>query len=208
MIKILTIFQCYDVRFPELSTILRRRGAKFLTYPSAFSYSTGKAHWEILLRSRAIENQCFVIAPAQVGFHNDKRQSWGHGMVVDPWGTILIECDAADAKALCKTVALDINQMDLIRERLPCFEHRRDDIYALAAIQVKLPVTSVPESTLRKQAKTILTMQSEGQQEQIPEDEEPYFLFAKHPVFKSTIFYETANSLAFTNITCVVPGRK
>lgn len=161
-----------------------------------------------MLRARAIENQCFVIAPAQVGFHNEKRQSWGHGMIVDPWGKILIECEVDATKPICKTVALDFAEIDSIRERLPCFEHRRDDAYALAAIQLKLPMASVPESKLRKRAKTILTIQSEDQQEQIPEDEEPYFMFANHPVFKSTIFYETASSLAFTNITCVVPGRK
>lgn len=74
-------FQCYDLRFPELSTILRKRGAQLLTYPSAFACSTGKAHWEILLRARAIENQCFVIASAQIGFHNVKRESYGHAMV-------------------------------------------------------------------------------------------------------------------------------
>lgn len=69
------------MRFPELSTILRKKGAEILTYPSAFAYSTGKAHWELLLRARAIENQCFVIAAAQIGFHNAKRQSYGHGLV-------------------------------------------------------------------------------------------------------------------------------
>lgn len=197
------------MRFPELSTILRRRGAKFLLYPSAFSYSTGMAHWEILLRARAVENQCFVIAPAQVGFHNEKRQSWGHGMVVDPWGKILVECENDDpSKPICKAVALDLTEIDLIRQRLPCFDHRRDEVYALAALQMKLPVQTIPESKLRKRAKTILTIQSEDQQEQIPEEEEPYFLFEKHPVYKSTIFYETASSLAFTNITCVVPGRE
>lgn len=74
-------FQCYDLRFPELSTILRKQGANVLTYPSAFAMSTGKAHWEVLLRSRAIETQCFVIASAQIGFHNEKRESYGHGIV-------------------------------------------------------------------------------------------------------------------------------
>jgi deaminated glutathione amidase len=69
------------MRFPEASLILRKCGAELLTYPSAFAYSTGKAHWEILLRARAIENQCFVVAAAQIGFHNAKRQSWGHATV-------------------------------------------------------------------------------------------------------------------------------
>lgn len=69
------------MRFPEASTILRKLGSKILTYPSAFAYTTGLAHWEILLRSRAIENQCYVIAAAQTGWHNKKRRSYGHAMV-------------------------------------------------------------------------------------------------------------------------------
>lgn len=75
------IFKCYDVRFPQLSTILRKLGAHILTYPSVFTVPTGKAHWEVLLRARAIENQCYVIAAAQYGKHNEKRSSYGHSMV-------------------------------------------------------------------------------------------------------------------------------
>ncbi|XP_011061723.1 PREDICTED: nitrilase and fragile histidine triad fusion protein NitFhit isoform X5 [Acromyrmex echinatior] len=73
---------CYDMRFPELSIILRNMGAQILTYPSAFTYETGAAHWEVMLRARAIENQCYVIAAAQTGAHNQKRKSWGHAMVM------------------------------------------------------------------------------------------------------------------------------
>lgn len=69
------------MRFPELSTILRKNGATYLTYPAAFAYSTGLAHWESLLRARAIETQAYVIAPAQIGYHNEKRRSYGHAMV-------------------------------------------------------------------------------------------------------------------------------
>lgn len=72
---------CYDVRFPQLSTILRKFGAEILTYPSVFTVPTGQAHWEVLLRARAIENQCYVVAAAQVGQHNHKRSSYGHSMV-------------------------------------------------------------------------------------------------------------------------------
>lgn len=79
--SISSALQCYDLRFAELSTILRKHGAKILTYPSAFAASTGRAHWEVLLRARAIETQSFVIASAQIGFHNDKRESYGHAMV-------------------------------------------------------------------------------------------------------------------------------
>jgi predicted amidohydrolase len=72
---------CYDVRFSEVALLLRKAGATILTYPSAFAVSTGRAHWEVLLRARAIETQCFVIAAAQIGFHNKKRESYGHAMV-------------------------------------------------------------------------------------------------------------------------------
>lgn len=73
--------QCYDLRFPEVSTILRRQGADILTYPSAFAMSTGRSHWEVLLRARAIETQCYVVAAAQIGYHNTKRESYGHAIV-------------------------------------------------------------------------------------------------------------------------------
>ena len=74
---------CYDLRFPEMYAALRDRGAEILLVPSAFTYRTGQAHWEVLLRARAIENQCFVIAAAQSGRHNDKRESYGQSMVID-----------------------------------------------------------------------------------------------------------------------------
>ena len=77
----MTFLQCYDLRFPEFSDKLRRDGAEMLTYPSAFTIPTGEAHWEPLLRARAVENQCYVVAAAQVGSHNDKRSSYGHSMV-------------------------------------------------------------------------------------------------------------------------------
>lgn len=82
---------CFDLRFPEPAIALRRRGAQILTYPSAFTVPTGKAHWETLLRARAIETQSYVIAAAQVGFHNEEktRRSYGHGMIVDPWGKVV-----------------------------------------------------------------------------------------------------------------------
>lgn len=78
----LTLQQCYDLRFPELSLCLRAQGADILTYPSAFTFATGASHWEPLLRARAIESQCYVVAAAQSGMHNEKRSSWGHAMVI------------------------------------------------------------------------------------------------------------------------------
>ncbi len=87
---------CFDLRFPALSTRIRDLGAQILTYPSAFTVPTGKVHWETLLRARAIETQSYVIAAAQVGSHNEKRRSWGHSMIVDPWGRIVAEASGLD----------------------------------------------------------------------------------------------------------------
>lgn len=180
-----------------MSTILRKNGAKFLTYPSAFAQSTGVAHWEPLLRARAIENQCYVIAAAQVGFHNAKRQSYGHAMIIDPWGEVLAECDDDASKVQCKTVSIDLNLLNNIRERMPCFEHRRNDIYTLAPLQM----ATATESTRS-------TCHLGDPVQAVETEETPYFVFERHSVPKSTVFYETPLSIAFTNVTCVVPGRK
>ena len=82
---------CFDLRFPALSTRIRDLGAQILTYPSAFTVPTGKAHWETLLRARAVETQSYVVAAAQLGGHNEKRISYGHSLIVDPWGKIVAE---------------------------------------------------------------------------------------------------------------------
>ena len=82
---------CYDLRFPNMYKLLSEKGANIITIPSAFTITTGRAHWEILLRARAIENSCWILAPAQVGTHYGKRSTWGHSMIVDPWGKIVIE---------------------------------------------------------------------------------------------------------------------
>ena len=84
---------CYDIRFPELYSKLVKRGANIITIPSAFTVDTGKAHWEVLLRSRAIETSCWVLAPAQIGNHYGKRNTWGHSMIIDPWGRVLKEAN-------------------------------------------------------------------------------------------------------------------
>lgn len=117
---------CYDVRFPELSLSLRNMGAEILTYPSAFTYQTGAAHWEILLRARAIETQCYVIAAAQCGAHNKKRVSWGHAMVVDPWGTVITQCAEKTSLAIAE---IDLDLLHQIRQNIPCEDHRRTDLY-------------------------------------------------------------------------------
>ncbi|KAF9973427.1 Carbon-nitrogen hydrolase [Actinomortierella ambigua] len=130
---------CYDLRFPELAASLRSKGAEILTYPSAFTPLTGQAHWEVLLRSRAIETQSYVIAAAQVGKHTEKRSSYGHAMIVDPWGRILAECsgmkdektggnsseDSDDDEAEIATAVIDHNLLAKTRLEMPVWSHRR-----------------------------------------------------------------------------------
>jgi predicted amidohydrolase len=113
---------CYDLRFPELYRDLARRGARLLAVPAAFTRETGKDHWHVLLRARAIENQAYVIAPAQWGFHGGKRTSYGHALVADPWGVVLAECGEKDGFALA---AVDLEYQDKVRRTLPCLSHRR-----------------------------------------------------------------------------------
>lgn len=117
---------CYDMRFPELALSLRNMGAEILTYPSAFTYQTGAAHWEVLLRARAIETQCYVVAAAQTGTHNKKRVSWGHAMIIDPWGTVVAQCSEKTDMALAE---IDLNLLKQIRQNMPCENHRRTDLY-------------------------------------------------------------------------------
>jgi predicted amidohydrolase len=113
---------CYDLRFPELYRQLGQRGARIIAVPAAFTRETGKDHWHVLLRARAIENQCFVFAPAQYGFHGGKRASYGHALIADPWGVVLAECGDREGFALAY---LDFEQQDAIRRNLPCASHRR-----------------------------------------------------------------------------------
>ena len=113
---------CYDLRFPELYSWLQRNGAQLITVPSAFTYRTGEAHWEILLRARAIETQCYVIAPNQGGIHNPKRTTWGHSMIVDPWGKVLA-CHETGPGIACAEVDLDYLQS--LRASMPLQEHKR-----------------------------------------------------------------------------------
>jgi deaminated glutathione amidase len=113
---------CYDLRFPELYRQLTARGARILTVPSAFTAETGKDHWHVLLRARAIENQAFVIAPAQFGAHGGKRASYGHAVVIDPWGVILAEVGNHEGIAVAD---LDLAYQDQVRRALPCLQHRR-----------------------------------------------------------------------------------
>jgi predicted amidohydrolase len=113
---------CYDLRFPELYRAQSARGARFLLVPSAFARETGRDHWEVLLRARAIENQCFVIAPAQWGQHSPERASHGRALVADPWGVLLGVAPDRPAVVLADC---DLAQQDRVRASLPVLRHRR-----------------------------------------------------------------------------------
>eukprot|EP00299_Pterocystis_sp_00344_P016997 c8529_g1_i1.p1 GENE.c8529_g1_i1~~c8529_g1_i1.p1 ORF type:complete len:318 (+),score=57.61 c8529_g1_i1:58-954(+) len=113
---------CYDLRFPELYQILTAVGAQVLLVPAAFTVPTGKAHWHTLLRARAIETQCFVIASAQVGQHNEKRSSFGHALVIDPWGEVLIDCGETENDV--QLVELDLARLAKVRREMPVQAHR------------------------------------------------------------------------------------
>jgi predicted amidohydrolase len=113
---------CYDLRFPELYRALAARGARIAAVPSAFTLETGKDHWHTLLRARAIENQLYVFAPAQFGAHGPTRRSYGHALVVDPWGAVIAECGDHEGVALAQ---IDLGYQDRVRAAIPCLSHRR-----------------------------------------------------------------------------------
>lgn len=111
---------CYDLRFPELFRKLTLDGGRVIFIPSAFTLQTGRAHWETLIRARAIENQVFVIAPAQFGVHNEVRSTYGNSMIVDPWGNILARADGGEGVITSK---IDFAYQDKVRESIPCLKH-------------------------------------------------------------------------------------
>jgi len=117
---------CYDLRFPELYRhITFAEGCKpcdLLAVPAAFTYTTGRAHWELLLRARAVENQCYVIAPAQGGTHETGRRTWGHSMIVDPWGEVLNVLPEGEGVVMAE---LDAARIASVRAQLPALTHRR-----------------------------------------------------------------------------------
>lgn len=170
---------CYDLRFPELSLIQTKMGANILSFPSAFTAVTGAAHWEILLRARAIENQCYVIAAAQYGEHNSKRSSYGHSLIIDPWGIVKAECpkyntDIPNNESIA-FAEIDLDYLDKIKSEMPVQQHRRNDIYNLS----------------------ILTSSTEVNMD---------YNFADKIIPSSTVFFQSKYCFAFTNIRCVVPG--
>ncbi|CAL9731840.1 deaminated glutathione amidase [Monosporozyma unispora] len=139
---------CYDIRFPELSLKLRSMGSELICFPSAFTMKTGEAHWELLARTRAIDTQCYVIMPGQDGIHdttdptwdnlnnnhdsiihNAPRQSWGHSMIVDPWGNIIAKSDSNFKVPQLIFADIDLLKLNDIRERMPLWQQRRNDIF-------------------------------------------------------------------------------
>lgn len=114
---------CYDMRFPGLYRTLAQAGARILTVPSSFTQPTGRAHWHTLLRSRAIENGCYVVAPAQCGDHEDGRKTYGHSLIISPWGEIL--ADAGEEPGVI-VADLDLSKVDEARSMVPSLTHDRD----------------------------------------------------------------------------------
>ena len=113
---------CYDLRFPELYRALSAKGAEILCVPSAFTERTGRDHWEVLLRARAIENLCYVVAAAQWGEHPGGRRTYGRSMIVDPWGTVL--CCVPDGVGV-GVAEIDLERLNGLRKKLPALQHRK-----------------------------------------------------------------------------------
>lgn len=130
VLPIISHSSAYDfdqLRFPEISLALKRQKADIITYPSAFTVPTGKAHWESLLRARAIETQSYVIAAAQAGPHNEKRRSYGHSMIVNPWGEIVAELGEDHDEPQIATADINLSLVAKIRQEMPLL--RRTDLY-------------------------------------------------------------------------------
>jgi predicted amidohydrolase len=113
---------CYDLRFPELYRGLAAQGARMAVVPAAFTLHTGRDHWHVLLRARAIENLLFVIAPGQYGRHNPKRVTYGHSLIIDPWGTVVAEASDGEGLAVGE---IDFALQDRVRTELPCLDHKK-----------------------------------------------------------------------------------
>lgn len=119
---------CYDLRFPELYRFLASRGAQVLLIPAAFTAFTGKDHWEVLLRARAIENTSYVFAPAQTGAHYRRRQSHGHAMVIDPWGTVLADAGVSPGVAMGE---VRMDRLEQVQRQMPSLDHRNSSLFPL-----------------------------------------------------------------------------
>lgn len=119
---------CYDLRFPELYRSLALQGAQVLLVPAGFTLHTGRDHWEVLLRARAIENQCFVIAPAQIGTHPPNLQCFGRAMIIDPWGIVIAQAPDTPTVVMAE---IDLSRVDQVKAQIPCLKHRQPQVYQL-----------------------------------------------------------------------------
>lgn len=124
---------CYDIRFPELYRLLTLRGAQVIFTPANFTTPTGKDHWETILRTRAIENGCYIVAPAQIG-KKEKGASFGSSLVVDPWGTVIAKAGEYPGVTVAE---IDLGYLQKVRGMLPCLKNRRSDVYDLLLKQPK-----------------------------------------------------------------------
>ncbi|VDO39547.1 unnamed protein product [Haemonchus placei] len=184
---------CYDLRFSELALWNRTKGAEILSYPSSFTLNTGLAHWEPLLRTRAIETQCYVVAAAQTGKHNEKRISYGHSMVVDPWGAIIAQC--SERIDMC-FAEIDLSYVAELRKMQPVFAHRRSDLYMLHANEEDSGTR--PHSSWCCTSSNVISI--------IKTSENSSLMFAEFPIAAESIFYKSAHSFAFVNLKPVLNG--
>ncbi len=120
---------CYDLRFPELFRYYATQGVDLLTVPSAFAVPTGTIHWDVLLRARAIENQAYVLAPAQIGTHPGGRNTYGHSMIIDPWGIVVAQAKNISMDGELIIADLSRERLDEVRQQLPALQHRRDELF-------------------------------------------------------------------------------
>ncbi|XP_045770132.1 nitrilase and fragile histidine triad fusion protein NitFhit isoform X2 [Maniola jurtina] len=188
---------CYDMRFPELSTSLSFMRAEILTFPSAFTYATGLAHWHIILRTRAIENQCYVIAAAQTGSHNAKRRSFGHALCVDPWGEVLADCE--DSTPCYKIAEISTDKLVDVRRNMPVFQHRRPDVYSLYTLSVRNQMLPEHSGEAKKPKET-------PPENQTPAPSGEMNVFGHVRVPESCVFFKSHLTYAFVNLRCVIPG--
>ena len=123
---------CYDFRFPELSRLMALKGAKLIFVPAAFNMTTGPAHWELMFRSQAVNNQVFAVGTAPSRMAGASYQSWGHSIVTDPWGAVVSQMDEKEGMSITE---IDLERADEVREQLPLLKQRRTDIYTLKEIE-------------------------------------------------------------------------
>lgn len=123
---------CYDFRFPELARLMADKGAKLIFVPAAFNITTGPLHWELMFRSRAVDNQLFTVGTAPARDEAASYRSWGHSIAVSPWGKVLSQMEGSEAAA---AVAIDLQEADEVRAQLPLLQHRRFDIYRLEELR-------------------------------------------------------------------------